>query len=77
MRLSAEKLKEDLGHVLDEVLETGIPVEIERKGHILKIVAERAGYKLDKLEPHDAIVGDPASIAYIDWSKEWNGEDAL
>ncbi|MCX6580847.1 MAG: type II toxin-antitoxin system Phd/YefM family antitoxin [Candidatus Aminicenantes bacterium] len=77
MRLSTEKLKEDLGQVLDEVLETGIPVEIERKGHILKIVAGPTGNKLDNLEPHDVIVGDPESIVYIDWSKEWNGEVVL
>lgn len=77
MRLSTEKLKADLGHVLDEVMETGIPIEIERKGHILKIVPEPTGNKLDNLEPHDAIVGDPESIIYIDWSKEWNGEVAL
>ena len=75
MRLSSEKLNEDLGHVLDEVLERGTPVEIERKGHIFKIVAEREGNKLDNLEPHDAIVGDPESIVFIDWSKEWNKVD--
>jgi hypothetical protein len=77
MRLSAEKLNEDLGHILDEVLETGIPVEIERKGHIFKIVADRTGNKLNNLEPHDAIIGDPESILYIDWSKEWKWEDTL
>lgn len=76
MRLSVEKLKEDLSHILDEVLETGIPVEIERKGHILKIVTGRTGNKLDNLEPHDAIVGDPENIPYIDWSKEWHWEEA-
>lgn len=36
MRVSAEKLKEDLVELLDEVLKTDIPIEIERKGHILK-----------------------------------------
>ncbi|HLP59589.1 MAG TPA: hypothetical protein VK186_12195 [Candidatus Deferrimicrobium sp.] len=77
MRLSTEKLKEDLVDVLDEVLETGVPVEIERRGHILKIVAECAANKLDNLVPHDAIVGDPESIVYIDWSKEWHWEDSL
>ncbi len=77
MRLSTARLKENLGHILDEVLETGIPVEIERKGHILKIVTDHTGKKLDNLKPHDAIIGDPESIAYIDWSKEWNWKDTL
>jgi len=77
MRLSTEKLKEDLGHVLDEILETGIPVEIERNGHILKIAPGQVANKLDNLEPHDAIVGDPEGIVNIDWSKEWKWEAAL
>jgi len=33
--------------------------------------------KLDNLEPHDAIVGDPEGIVNIDWSKEWKWEAAL
>ncbi|MGE5344031.1 MAG: type II toxin-antitoxin system Phd/YefM family antitoxin [Candidatus Omnitrophota bacterium] len=77
MRLSAAKLKEELFNVLDEVLEKGTPVEIERKGRILKIVAEPKESKLKKLEPHDAIVGAPESILNIDWSREWKGENSL
>ena len=35
MRLTASKLRESIYEILDEILETGTPVEIERKGRIL------------------------------------------
>jgi antitoxin (DNA-binding transcriptional repressor) of toxin-antitoxin stability system len=71
MKLSASKLRQNLYQVLDEVLEKGTPVEIERKGKILKIVPGKSDSKLMNLEPHDTIIGDPESIINIDWSKEW------
>lgn len=70
MRLSAARLKQNLFQVLDAVLSNGRPVEIERNGHILKIIPEEPTHKLKNLEPHDTIVGDPESIISIDWSKE-------
>ncbi len=33
------------------------------------------GGKLDALEPHDTITGDPESIISIDWSRHWNGQE--
>ena len=71
MKLSASKLRQNLYQVLDDVLENGTPVEIERKGKILKIVPKKSGSKLTNLEPHDTIIGDPERIVNIDWSKEW------
>jgi len=74
MRLSATKLKQNLFQVLDAVLSNGRPVEIVRKGHVLKIVPDEPTSKLENLEAHDTIVGDPESLVSIDWSKEWQGE---
>ena len=76
MTYTATKLRQNLYNILDSVIDNGIPVEIERKGVILKIVPEKTTSKWDKLEPHNIINGDPESIVSIDWSKEWdNGED--
>jgi len=76
MTYTATKLRQNLYNILDSVIENGIPVEIERKGIILKIVPEKTKSKWDRLEPHNIINGDPESIVSIDWSNEWkNGED--
>ncbi len=74
MAMTASKLRENIYRVLDQVLESGVPVEIVRKGGKLKIVRSEGGpgHKLDNLKPHlEAVVGDPEDLIHIDWSREW------
>ncbi len=75
MAMSASELRQNIYNLLDEVLETGIPLEIERKGKKLRIVPEEPRSKLDRLVPHPGyIVGDPDDLIHIDWSVYWNPE---
>src|ERR1035438_4109741 len=41
MRVTASKLRENVYKILDEAIETGVPVEIVRKGVVLRIVPEQ------------------------------------
>ena len=75
-KLSATKLRESLYAVLDDVLRTGIPAVIERKGRRIRIVVDSPG-RLDRLERHDAIVGSVDDLVHIDWSSSWSGETGL
>jgi len=77
MVYSATRLRQNLYTILDQVLETGIPVEIERKGLKLRIVPEKPVSKLERLEPHDTIIGNPEDIITINWEKYWQGEPEL
>lgn len=73
-RLTASKLRQDIYRILDRVLETGVPVEIERGGRLLRIVPAGAsgGRRLADLEPHpDAVACDPEDLVHLDWSGEW------
>ena len=71
-RYSASALRADLYKLLDRVLETGEPLEIERRGRVLRIVAERKTSKLDLLKPHPGFInGDPMDLVHMDWSSEW------
>ena len=71
-RYSASALRADLYKLLDRVLETGEPLEIERRGRVLRIVAERKTAKLDLLKPPTGlIIGDPMDLVHMDWSSEW------
>jgi hypothetical protein len=72
MKVTASKLRENIYNILDQALETGIPVEVERKGRILKIVPEAKPSKLAKLKKRDCLIGDPESIVHMDWLKEWS-----
>lgn len=72
MGITASKLRADIYRFLDQVLETGNALEIERKGQILEIVPRDAGVRLDRLPRRaDFIAGDPADLVSLDWSGEW------
>ena len=49
----------------------GQPVEIERNGRIVRIVADRPPSRFDRLVRRDVVVGDPGDLVAMDWSGEW------
>ncbi len=75
MLLTASKLRADIYRVLDHVLATGEPVEIERNGRRLRIVAdEPPGHpgRLGRLVARpDVVVGESEEFVHLDWSDEW------
>ena len=71
MRLTASRLRQDIYRILDEVLETGVPLEIERRGKVLRIVPPQECSKLDSLPRRDCLRTDPEEIVHVDWSETW------
>jgi len=74
MKLTPTQLRKDLYNLLDQVVETGKPLEIQRKGITLKITVEppQTKSKLDNLKPRKTLNCDPEDIVHMDWSKEIN-----
>lgn len=72
MRLTASKLRENIYNVLDQALESGTPVEILRKGQILRIVPPQVKSKLSRLKKRKCVRGDPEDLVHLDWLKEWS-----
>ena len=52
MAISASELRQNVYRLLDHVLRTGSPLEIERVGRRLRIVPVDAQEKLSRLFPH-------------------------
>ena len=72
MPITTSKLRSDIYNLLDQVLTTGKPREVELKGRQLVILpAERVG-KLARLAPHDCLTCDPQDLVHVDWSGEWS-----
>ena len=69
--MTVTQLRKDLYRILDRILETGQPLEIERKGRKLRIVPDSPASKLDRLQTRDCLVGDPEDLVHMDWSSEW------
>ena len=72
MRVTPTDLRKNLYRMLDRVIETGVPLEIDRDGTILRIVPPSNRGKLDDLEPREYLRGDPEDLVHLDWSEEWS-----
>ncbi len=69
MPITASKLRANIYRSLDQVLETSVPVEIERHGRILKLVPTNTPGKLDYLiERSTFLQCDPEDLVSLDWS---------
>ena len=67
---SAYNNQKNIFQILDKVAETGVSLEIKRKGK--RLIIRSAENKLDRLESHpEFIIGDPDDLVHIDWSAEW------
>ena len=71
MSIKASALRANIYRLLDEVIKTGIPLEINRKGKRLAIISMEKKHKLDNLKKRDGLLVDPEQLVHIDWSKEW------
>jgi hypothetical protein len=72
MSITVTELRANLYRLIDEVIETGTPLVVERKGH--KVVIERSPVesKLANLVSRpDFIKGDPEDLVHLDWIGEW------
>lgn len=69
---SVSRLRANLYRLLDRVLKTGVPVEVQKEGRRLKIVPVEDVSRLDSLKPRPQYLNaDPESLVHLDWSAEW------
>jgi antitoxin (DNA-binding transcriptional repressor) of toxin-antitoxin stability system len=72
MTITASRLRDNVYKILDEVLDTGTPVEIERRGQRLRIVPAEPKGRLERLIRRPRYLKeDPESIVHLDWSDQW------
>ena len=71
MSISATKLRANVYEILDQVLETGVPVEIERRGKKVLLVPAKRPSKTANLKRRSYLRVDPEALVHLDWSAEW------
>ncbi len=70
-QITPTELRSNLYNLLDEVLGTGIPLEINRGGKRLRISPVEEPDKLKNLVHRSGIIiGDPEELVTIDWEGE-------
>jgi hypothetical protein len=73
MKLTVTELRANLYNIVDQIINTGIPVEIERNHHKIKIILADGPSKLDRLVYRDDVVnGDIETLVHSDWLSEWS-----
>ena len=71
--ITVTELRGNIYNLLDEVLNTGIPIEINKGGKKLKIIPVGKANKLQNLVSRpNAIKGNPDDLVGISWEKEVN-----
>lgn len=72
MSLTLTELRADLYKVVDQIIETGIPVEVRRDGHKIKIMLADGPSKLERLtKKTDVFNEDAENLVHCDWFHEW------
>ncbi|NLH48000.1 MAG: type II toxin-antitoxin system Phd/YefM family antitoxin [Myxococcales bacterium] len=72
MTISATELRANLYRLLDRVVQTGEPIEINRGGKIIRLVLEKPADKMNRLEPRTGYLQcDPDELVHLDWSDQW------
>lgn len=67
------ELRSNIYNLLDEVLRTGIPIEINKGNRKLRIIPVEKTNKLQNLISRaEVIKGDPDDLVDISWEKELN-----
>lgn len=71
--ISPTELRSNIYKLLDEVLNSGVPIEINKGGRLLRIIPVAKSDKLQNLVSRpDVIIGNPDDLVDICWEKEVN-----
>ena len=76
MMIKPSNFRENIYHLLDKVIETGVPLRIQRKGKVLKVVLDEDVSKLKNLKKRKVMEENPQNYVHLDWSKEWSYKEA-
>ena len=67
------ELRANIYHLLDEVLSTGVPLEIQKGKQKLRIVPVETVDKFRSLQSRPQVIqGDPEALVAIHWENEVN-----
>lgn len=71
--VSPTELRSNIYKLLDDVLKSGVPLEINKGGKLLRVVPVAKSNKLANLKSRPGIiVGNPDDLVDISWEKDVN-----
>ena len=70
-KMTPTQLRKDLYSILDQILESGEGIEIEREFGSVLLLPQRTAGKLERLPRRQTILGDVDSLDEISWEGVW------
>ncbi|MFT5367801.1 MAG: hypothetical protein ACI8V2_002762 [Candidatus Latescibacterota bacterium] len=71
--ITPTELRSNIYQILDEILDTGIPIEVDKGGKKLLIKPIEHPNKLQNLKKRKNVIkGDPNDLINLTWEKEIN-----
>jgi hypothetical protein len=71
--IPVDQLTTNLINLLEEIVTTGDPIELNWQGNRFQILPVQKRNKLDNLVPHPEVyIGDPNDLVNISWEHEIN-----
>lgn len=71
--ISVTELRSNIYNLLQEVLDTGVPIEINKGGRKLRIAPlEPVDKFANMVERPDVINGDPEDLVHIEWEHNFD-----
>jgi len=72
IHITATQLRKDVYRLLDQVVDSGEIIEVNRKGKLIRIEPVGRRSKLESLKAHpSSICGNSDNLVHIDWSDRW------
>ncbi len=72
MAITASKLRENVYRILDNIIQTGKSVEIQRGSSVLTIAPKFKKFqKLSRLRKQKLTLENSDNFEHIDWYQEW------
>ena len=71
MAVTVPQLRANIYELIDQVIETGEPLEIDRNGVVVRLMPPVRQSWLDRLPRRDVVAGDADDLPDIHWSGEW------
>lgn len=75
--MNATMLRQNLYKTLDEVIETGKTIRVERKGKTILIVPEEKLQKKFKFKKRKLSLVPDNALIHNDWLKDWRNEHGI
>lgn len=74
MEITLSELRAKIFKIFDELIQSGKPLLIKRKGVLIRISAQGRTSRLARMKKRPGLLVKPEELIACEWEKEWKGD---